>query len=708
MMKQTDYFRLEIDERGVAILTFNTPSKRVNVLSFAALEELERHLKQVAENPKIKVLLVESAKEGIFIAGADIHEIERFDDTVQIREYLAHGQAIFNTLAALPCVTIAIIDGACLGGGLELAMACDYRIVSNDTDARLGLPEVTLGIIPGLGGTQRLPYLVGYAKAIELITASKRLKGDKALKLGLVDASVPSGYLGFKRDAFVDEVLSGKRRKAPTEQREGIRWYEKLPPVRKLIAYLAKKAILKKTGGHYPAPLKAVEVIEQTLPLSLEEGLKVELDAFVPLSVSDISKNLIGLFFTSEKLKKEHFSKAKPRDIEHVAVVGVGTMGSGIAWILSYKDIAVRLKARSMESIAKAYAKMMKNYEAVKKRGRLTAREIGLKMDRITHTTGTEGLAKADMAIEAVSENVRVKQSVFVELEESMPSDAIIATNTSSLSITQLTKEAQHPERFVGMHFFNPVPKMPLVEVIAGEQTSDESVATVVALAKRLGKTPIKVGESPGFLVNRILLPYLNEAARLFEEGAAVTQIDRLLEQFGMPMGPFTLADEVGIDIGKEVSGILEDAYGERMPKAQVIEHLVERGWLGKKSGKGFYLHQGRGKRPNPELDSLQSASKEIEDQEIIDRTMLIMVNEASRCLEEGVVKNAEYLDMAMVLGTGFPAFRGGLLRYAERLGIEKVVARLKTLEAAHGIRFAPSDMLVKMAQKDDHFYKAE
>ena len=705
MMKQRDYFRLEIDDRGVATLLFNTPRKRINVLSFAALEELEGHLKHIAETPEIKVLIIESAKEGIFIAGVDIHEIERFEDETQIREHLAHGQAIFNTLAALPCVTIAVINGACLGGGLELAMACDYRIVSNDNDARLGLPEVTLGIIPGLGGTQRLPYLVGYAKAIELITASKRLKGDKALKLGLVDASVPSGYLGFKRDAFVEEVLSNKRAKAPTEQREGIKWYEKLPPVRKLIATLAKREIIKKTGGHYPAPLKAVEVIERTLPLGLKEGLEVELDAFVPLSVSEISKNLIGLFFTSEKLKKEHFAKAKPRDIKCVTVVGVGTMGSGIAWILSYKDIAVRLKARSMESIAKAYAKMMKNYEAIKRRGRLIPREIGLKMDRITYTTGTEGLAKADMAIEAVSENAKVKQSVFAELEANMSPDAIIATNTSSLSITALTKETRHPERFVGMHFFNPVPKMPLIEVIASEKTSDETVATVVALAKRLGKTPIKVGESPGFLVNRILLPYLNEAARLFEEGASVVQIDHVLEQFGMPMGPFTLADEVGIDIGKEVSGILEEAYGERMPKAQIIEQLVTKGWLGKKSHKGFYLHQGKNKSPNPELASFQSESKEIAEQEIIARTMLIMINEASRCLEEGVVKNAAYLDMAMVLGTGFPAFRGGLLRYAESLGIGNVVERLKALEAVHGIRFAPSDLLMKMAQKDKRFY---
>jgi 3-hydroxyacyl-CoA dehydrogenase/enoyl-CoA hydratase/3-hydroxybutyryl-CoA epimerase len=546
---------------------------------------------------------------------------------------------------------------------------------------------------------------VGFTKAIELITASKRLKGDKALKLGLVDASVPRGYLGFKKEEFVEEILAGTLQERIAKQRKGIKWYEMLAPVKKLITCLARREIVKKTGGHYPAPLKALDVLEETLTMSVEEGSKVELDVFVPLATSEVSKNLITLFFTSEKLKKENFSKGEAKPIENVVVVGVGTMGSGIAWALAAKDIPVRLKARKMSSIAKAMAKMMQNFEAIKRRGRLNSREIGLKMDAVTHTTGVEGLSTMDMAIEAVSEERAIKEKVFEELETFMPKDAIIATNTSSLAITALTKKSKHPERFVGMHFFNPVAKMPLVEVIAGEKTSEDSIATVVQLAKKLGKTPIKVGECAGFLVNRILLPYLNESAKMFEEGESIERIDKILTDFGMPMGPFTLADEVGIDIGETVSSILYEAYGERMMPSPLLEQMSAKAWLGKKTGSGFYTHKGKKRSPNRELEMLRSSSIALEKNIILDRAMLIMVNEASRCLAEDVVDTAQYLDMAMVMGTGFPAFRGGLLRYADTLGIKEVVDRLNDLNETFGERFAPAKLLVEMAQKDQTFY---
>jgi len=699
------YFNRTTDERGIVTLLFDTPDSEVNVLCFDALYALEKEIIEMHDDKRIKALFIESAKEHIFIAGADINEIKAFENATQTVEVLRRGQEIFNRLEDLPFPTVAMIDGACLGGGLELALACDYRVATNDDHTRIGLVEVSLGIIPGLGGTQRLPTLVGFTKAIELITASKRLKGDKALQLGIVDASVPSGYLGFKKEEYIQELLAGKLESKVKKNRKGILWYERLVPVKMVIAKMARSAVLKQTAGHYPAPLKAIDVLEETLTVSLEKGLKIELEAFEPLATSQISKNLIELFFTSEALKKETFSKAKAKSIESASVVGVGTMGSGIAWALTNKDIPVRLGARKMESIARAISKMMQSFESIKKRGRLNSREIGLKMDRVTSTTQMQGLGNVDIVIEAVSEDPVVKKKIYETLENRVQDDAIIATNTSSLGITDLVKEMQHPERFVGMHFFNPVAKMPLVEVIAGEKTSDETVATVVKLAKKLGKTPIKVDECAGFLVNRTLLPYLNEAAKMFEEGENVETIDELLTEFGMPMGPFTLADEVGIDIGEKVSNILYEAYGERMKPSLVLAQMTGKEWLGKKTGTGFYVHKGKDKAHNDLLLELHAPNPTLDDSTILDRAILIMVNEAARCLEENVVDNAQYLDMAMVMGTGFPAFRGGLLRYADSEGLESIVTRLRKLEAQYGERFTPSKLLVSMVENDERFY---
>ncbi len=699
------YFNLTQDDRGVATLIFDTPKSTVNVLCFDALYELEEKLIQLQEDKSIKALFIESAKKHIFIAGADIKEIKAFKDSTETLSKLKHGQEILNTLEKLPYPTMAVIDGACLGGGLELAMACDYRIATNEAHTRIGLVEVSLGIIPGLGGTQRLPLLVGFTKAIELITASKRLKGEKALKLGLVDASVPLGYLAFKKEEFVKEIFAGRLENKVAMTRIGIKWYETLAPVKMLIAKMARSAVMKKTAAHYPAPLKAIDVLEETLTMSLEAGLEVELEVFETLATSEISKNLIELFFTSGALKKETFSKGKTKEVQSAGVLGVGKMGSGIAWALIHKDIPVRLISRKMQSIATAMAHMMKSFESIKKRGRLTSREIGLKMDRVTYTTELQGLGDIDIVVEAVSEDIAVKQKVFSSLEEVLKEDAVIATNTSSLSITELAKDTKHPERFVGMHFFNPVSMMPLVEVIAGEKTSDDTLATVVSLAKKLGKTPIKVSECAGFLVNRTLLPYLNEAAKMFEEGENIEHIDKLLTDFGMPMGPFTLADEVGIDIGLQVSDILHDAYGERMETSSVLQKMIKNNYMGKKNGKGFYLHKGKRRSHHEEVYDLQDGKAVLDDKVICDRAILIMLNEAARCLDEGVVDNARYLDMAMVMGTGFPAFRGGLLRYADNRGIADVVASLTALEEKFGERFAPATLLLNMVDNNELFY---
>ncbi len=697
------------DERGIGTLTFDTPGISANVFSIQALKEFETHLDTLAKDSGLKALFIESAKKDIFIAGADINEIKAANDEKSILSLVQNGQDIFTKLENLPFPTIAVIDGACLGGGLEMSLGCTYRIATSHPHTRIGLPEVKLGILPGFGGTQRLYPLVGYGKAMELIVGSKLLKGEKALKLGVVDACVPRGYLGFKKEEFIHEILAGSSEKLSQLQknRKGIAWYEKNALVRKLIGTIARKTVMKKTHGHYPAPLAVIKVMEKTFGKPLQEGLEIEREAVTKLAVTPISKNLIDLFFISEKLKKESFSKASPRNVRHSAIVGTGAMGSGIAWALNNQDINVRLKDINTDSVGRAIATIRKIYEGIKKRGRLTEREIALKMDKITFTTEYTGFEDTDFLLEAVSEDIGLKQKVFKEFEAVLKPDAVIASNTSSISISDLAEKLEHPNRFIGMHFFNPVNRMPLVEIITGEKTDDETIATVVKLTKKMGKTPIRVKESAGFLVNRILLPYLKEAATMFEEGEDIKKIDKILLDFGMPMGPLTLVDKVGVDIGEKVSTILHEAYGDRMAISDVLVGMVGNGWLGKKSGLGFYDYKSKRSGINKDILQLQSsnAREQLDDQTIEDRAILIMINEAARCLEEGVVDNAGYLDMAMVMGTGFPPFRGGLMRYADEIGIHRIITRLGQLQKEYGERFAPCELFAAMANKKESFY---
>lgn len=703
-MKDT-HFNLTTDERGIATLLFDTPHSRANVFTQAALDELDKHLDTVAADTGLKALFIESIKEDIFIAGADINEIKAANNEEEIGALVKKGQDIFSKLESLPIPSIAIIDGACLGGGLEMSLACTYRIATSHPHTRIGLPEVNLGILPGFGGTQRLYPLLGYAKAMEIIVGAKRLKGEKALKLGLVDACVPQGYLDFKKEEFSEAILTGDLSRKLGGRRPGVRWYEKFAPIRQLIGKIAIKKIVAKTHGHYPALLAVVEVMQQSFGKTQAEGMRIEREAVTRLALTPISKNLIELFLISEELKRETFSTAAAREVKDSAVVGAGAMGSGIAWAMNNQGINVRLKDVSNESLAAAIAAIKKIYDSIRRRGRLNDREIAMKMDKITFSTDLQGFSNTDFLLEAVSEDVKVKQNVYAEFETVLPADAIIASNTSSISISLLAGKLQHPQRFVGMHFFNPVNRMPLVEIISGEQTDEETIATVVALSKKMGKTPIKVKETEGFLVNRILLPYLKEAASMFEEGEEIEKIDETLLAFGMPVGPLALVDSVGVDIGAKVSEILHAAYGERMAVCPLLDGMVASGWLGRKTGRGFYSYQHKKPVVNTEIGRLQQGTAHLESTKIEERCVFVMLNEAARCLEEKVVDNARYLDMAMVMGTGFPAFRGGLMRYADSVGLDTVVSKLNRLHGEYGERFAPCELLLAMAAKQEHFY---
>ena len=712
---------LNIDKKGVASLVIDLPGEKVNKLSASVMTEIEQVLNVLSGNKAARVLVITSAKKDIFIAGADINEIKDLRDPKDAFAKVSRGQEIMNKIAALKIPTIAVINGACLGGGLELALACKYRVAIANPKTQLGLPEVNLGIIPGFGGTQRLPKLVGLPEALKIILSGKAIDARKALKIGLVDELIREEFLTEKLSQFANEILKNPESNCYLSLRSEARKkrfiFETLLFGKFLIFYFVQKDLWEKTKGRYPAPFVALEVIKRTYGRTYGvRGFKTELEAFCELCVGDISKNLIEIFFTNEALKKDSGvdTDVVGADLERVAVIGAGVMGGGIAWLFANNGINVRVKDINQKAIALGYNQIIKIFDQLKKIKKLTQEQINFKIGNVTTSLDYIGFTHADLVIEAVVENMAVKKTILAEAETKVEKNTVIASNTSSLSISEMASVLQNPERFVGMHFFNPVNRMPLVEVIRGEKTSDAAVATIVKLSKRLGKTPIVVKDVAGFLVNRILLPYMNEAAYLLQEGAEIKRIDSVIEKFGMPMGPFILADVVGIDVGVKVAHSLEEAYGERMRVADILEEIYQnhKTLLGKKVGKGFYIHTAQN-HVNGEVNKILSKVRSaknihtiyIRDEEIIDRCILMMANEAAKCLEENVVKNASYLDMAMIMGCGFPPFRGGVLKYVDSCGIENVVKKLQELNKKHGKRFEVSKLLLEMAQRKQKFY---
>lgn len=716
----TNALTLTIEKNGVANLVFDLPNEKVNKLSAPVLAELEKALNVIDGNKAIRVLLITSAKKDTFIAGADINEIKEIFDQKDALAKVSRGQNILTKIAQLKFPAIAVINGVCLGGGLELALACKYRVAIAGVKTTLGLPEINLGIIPGFGGTQRLPQLLGLQESLKIILSGKSIDAKKAFKIGLVDDVIREEFLEEKLGHFVSEILKNGEENIYLQKRSDAKKkrfiLESLLCGKFVIFYLARKDLYEKTKGQYPAPFYALEVIKRTYGRTYgARGLKTELEAFCELVVGEISKNLIEIFFINEALKKDSGieNEVEVADIKNAALLGAGVMGGGIAWLFANNKIDIRIKDITQNAIALGYNQIVKVFNQLKQIRKITPEEANLKIDSVTTGLDFIGFDKAQFVIEAVVENMAVKKRILAEAETQVKKDTIIVSNTSSLSISEMASALKNPERFAGMHFFNPVNRMPLVEVIRGEKTSDKTISTVVKLSKKLGKTPIVVKDVAGFLVNRILLPYMNEAAYLLQEGAEVKRIDDVIESFGMPMGPFVLADVVGIDVGVKVSHSLFEAYGERMRVADVLDEIYNnhKELLGKKSGKGFYIHPNGGE--NREIEVILSEVRKaknlhpiyLPDAEILDRCILTMVNEAAKCLEENVVKNARYLDMAMIMGAGFPAFRGGVLRYADSRGIAEIVKKLQELNKKHGARFEVSKLLLAMAKYGRKFY---
>jgi len=723
-------------EDNVAVLTFDLPGESVNTLSPETGEAFAALLSRAEKDPAVKAVVFLSGKKDNFVAGAKIDFLQTIKTAAEATAASRQGQQGFDRLDAFPKPVVAAIHGACLGGGLEWALACDYRIATDSPKTTLGLPEVQLGLIPGAGGTQRLPALIGAQAALDLILTGKNVKPAKAKKLGLVDEVVPAPLLrslAVRRARELSEGLKverthGQGLKAVAQQgKKGLGGFllglankelwaevalEDNPVGRKVLFDQARKQLRKKTRGKYPAPERALQAIRIGMESGRAAGLEAEARFFGELVVSDVSKRLVEIFFATTALKKENGTSntdAKPREVKKVGVLGGGLMGGGIAYVSSVlQGVPVRVKDKDDLGAGRALKQVQSILdERVKKRS-LTWRESASKMALITAGTGYEGFKNVDVVIEAVFEDLALKHRIIGEVEAVTGDHCIFASNTSSIPITELAKGSRRPEQVIGMHYFSPVHKMPLLEIITHKGTADWVTATCVEIGKKQGKTVIVVNDGPGFYTSRILAPYMNEAAFLLAEGADIAELDKALVEFGFPVGPITLLDEVGIDVAQKVGPIMEAAFGKRMAAPKALEKVVSEGRLGRKNKKGFYTYDGKKKEVDVSVYELLPHGKNrkhFDAREMAERCALQMVNEAVRCLGEGILRSPRDGDVGAIFGLGFPPFLGGPFRYADSLGPAELLRRLEHYQDKYGERFTPAPALIDMVKAGKTFH---
>jgi 3-hydroxyacyl-CoA dehydrogenase/enoyl-CoA hydratase/3-hydroxybutyryl-CoA epimerase len=678
--------RREIGQDGICILTFDRPESGANIFDAATMDNLREHVDAIERDGSIKGVIVTSAKKSIFIAGADLKTLLRQAQTGEMRAFIAEGQKVFNRLAALKVPSVAAIHGACAGGGYEVTLACDYRVASDDPATKIGLPETTLGLVPAWGGATRLPRLVGPAAAGEVILKGKLHGAVEALKLGLVDEVVPK-----------ERLLEAARRKLA----QGKRKLEDEAPA----TPAASPELSPPKPSANAAPGRAYEIIKRAGNSSVDESLAMELDAISELGATEATQNLIRNFFLADKYRKGS-SKIGSEKIQHAAVIGAGVMGSGIAQWLSSRGVSVILRDVDSAAVDRGLANVDKTYADAVKRGLMTEEKAKEGRARIVASTQPVPMRDIQIVIEAASEKLEIKKKIFEELAANTPETTILATNTSALPIDELARSTAMPARVVGLHFFNPVSRMKLIEVVVGRDTVEETRERALGFARQIGKLPVLVQDSPGFLVNRVLFPYLLDAAELFQNGVSAEEIDGALLEWGMPMGPLRLIDEIGVDITVDIAATLEKAFGDRARPPKILKEMYAAKLLGRKTGAGFYKYEGKQQTPNESLQQWrQESGEKFGLENITNRLVYLMVNEAARCLEEKVVATPEDADYGMVLGTGFPVFRGGPLRFAESVGLKKVVTDMDGIHSRAGEKFAPCDLLRQHAQNGSTFY---
>jgi 3-hydroxyacyl-CoA dehydrogenase/enoyl-CoA hydratase/3-hydroxybutyryl-CoA epimerase len=694
---------------GIVWLVLDDPAKRVNTVSSRLLAAFEGWVEELAAEPP-RGLVVVSGKGDGFVAGADIEELRGLTSPTAVRSLLARGHAVTCRFAALPFPKVAAIHGAALGGGLELALCCDRRVATLHPRTTLGLPEVQLGLVPGMGGTQRLPRLIGVPAALDLILTGRQVDARRARRLGLVDEVCDPAVLGDAARRLVEAAAGGGRTfRLPFGQRVAD-LVARVPGADRVVYERARSAVLARTGGHYPAPLAALEVVRRGVRRPLAAALEIESEAFAELVVSPTAKHLMGIFFLKNAVEGRAASVAREaREIAGpVGVLGAGFMGAGIAQVLAQRGFQVVLKDRDHASLGRGLAFAAERFGELAARRRLSAAEARGAMSRIVGTVDDAALARCDFVVEAVFEDLELKRRVLAAVEEVGRDGLIFASNTSTIPIAEIAAASRCAENVVGMHFFSPVHKMPLLEVVRQPASSPRAVATTVELGRRLGKTVIVVGDGPGFFTSRVLGPFMNEAAWMLAEGARVEEVDGALERWGFPVGPLKLMDEVGLDIAHHAGREMTARQGERLAPPPVFQRMIDDGRSGRKGGKGFYLYgTGRAKRVDEAVYRLLDwEPRPLPEVEIAERCWLQMLNEAARTMEDGVITEPADVDIGVVFGFGFPPFRGGLLREADRVGLGYVVERLDHYAEHHGERLRPAELLRRMAAAGERFHR--
>jgi 3-hydroxyacyl-CoA dehydrogenase/enoyl-CoA hydratase/3-hydroxybutyryl-CoA epimerase len=705
-------FTLIRQENNIAHLVIDVIGETMNTLKAEFVDQIAQVLTEIKADKALKGLVILSGKQGSFVAGADINMIANCKTAQEATALSRQGQVIFDQLAALTIPVVAAIDGPCLGGGLELAMACHARVCSDNEKTALGVPEVQLGLLPGGGGTQRLPKLVGIQKSLDMMLTGKQLRAKQALKAGLVHDVVPNSILITTAENL---ILAGKVKPIIRKLSFLDKLLEKNILGRKVLFNQALKSVLSKTKGNYPAPLKIIDCIKVGVEQAPAKGFQIEAEHFGHLAMTKESEQLRNLFFATTEMKKEQgIADVMPEKIEKVGVLGGGLMGGGIAFVTATKaKLPVRIKDISQQGISHA---LKYGYDLLNRKVKqrfMRQSEMQKQLSMITGTVDYTGLHDADIIVEAVFEDLSLKQKMVADVEVNCKETTIFASNTSSLPIGQIASKAERPENVIGLHYFSPVDKMPLAEIIAHEQTSDKTISTTVAFAKKQGKTPIVVKDKAGFYVNRILAPYMNEAALILLEGESIDKVDRALVNYGFPVGPMQLLDEVGIDVGAKISPILQAELGDRFTTPPAFDKLIADGRLGKKSKKGFYLYTGNSKTSKKSVDEtiyslLNIQRKDNLSAEVISqRCVYMMLNEAVRCLDEGIVRNARDGDIGAIFGIGFPPFIGGPFRLVDQIGAKALVEQLSSFAKQYGDRFMPCDALINMANNDSRCYLA-
>ncbi|MGL6313368.1 fatty acid oxidation complex subunit alpha FadJ [Vibrio sp. WXL103] len=697
-------FSLTIDEQKLARLTIDVANEKMNTLQAAFASEMEGVFNELSEHGDLKGLIIQSGKPDNFIAGADVRMLDACTSAEEATALATTGQTIFNQLAELNYPVVAMIHGPCLGGGLELALACDYRVCSDADITRLGLPEVQLGLLPGSGGTQRLPKLIGLLASLDMILTGKQLRAKKAAKLGVVDACVPQSIL---EQVALEMVDKGKRKASKTSNKEKL--VSGTGFGRKMVFEQAAKKTESKTRGNYPATSAILDVVRYGFDNGMTKGLEYEAKRFGELVMTPESKALRSIFFATTEMKKDLGSDEAPMPIKQVGVLGGGLMGAGIAHVsINKAKVPVRIKDVSNDGVVNALRYNFDLFNKQRERRILSKAQVQAKMVQLSGGIDFTRFKQADMVIEAVFEDVELKQAMVADIEQHARPETVFATNTSSLPIKQIAAQAARPENIVGLHYFSPVDKMPLVEVIPHDGTSDKTIATAMNFAKKQGKTPIVVKDRAGFFVNRILAPYMNEAANLLLAGEPIEQLDEALVNFGFPVGPITLLDEVGVDIGAKIMPVMVEELGPRFKGPELFDTLLGDERLGRKTGKGFYTYKnGDKKGVDSSVYKLLGIKPEtkLTENEMALRCVLPMLNEAVRCLDEGIIRSARDGDIGAIFGIGFPPFLGGPFRYMDQIGVVELVALMNEFAEKYGDRYAPCDILVSRAGDEQSFY---